>query len=75
MRDPQHSGTAWTPAQIEELRGLASSGVPTSMIALHLGRSIIAIRSKASSIGVRVSETGRDTMRRRARPMTRPGAS
>jgi hypothetical protein len=60
---------------VEELRGLAKSGVPTSMIALHLGRSIIAIRSKAAAIGVRVSETGRDSARHRPRATQRPGAN
>jgi hypothetical protein len=47
-------GTAWTPEDAEELRGLAASGVPASVIALQLGRSVIAVRSKVASLGVRI---------------------
>lgn len=71
-RNLEHGGTVWTPAHIEELKGLAASGVPTSMIALHLGRSVIAIRSKAAALNLKVSETGRETTRQKARQPSPP---
>jgi hypothetical protein len=47
-------GTVWTPEDAEELKGLVASGVPASVIALQLGRSVIAVRSKVASLGVRI---------------------
>jgi hypothetical protein len=49
---------AWTPTQIEDLKGLAASGVPASVIALHLGRSASAVRAKAAGLGLEISEAG-----------------
>lgn len=51
-----NSGAHWTPEQVEALRTFAASGVPTSVIALHLGRSETGVRAKAASVGVQVSQ-------------------
>lgn len=49
---PENSGKSWTPAQENQLRREAAGNTPTRVIALHLGRSEDAVRSRASDLDV-----------------------
>ena len=46
-RTPPHHGEEWTDAQIQQLRGLARGNTPTRVIAIKLGRTPDAVRSRA----------------------------
>jgi len=47
-KTPPNSGKAWTPGQDAQLKEEAAGDTPTPVIALHLGRSEDAVRSRAS---------------------------
>ena len=47
-----NTGKRWTPAQLRQLRQLASQNMPTRVIGLKLGRTENAVRTKASEKGV-----------------------
>jgi len=45
---PSHHNEDWTPGQIRQLRKLAKEGRSTAEIARRLGRTLAAVRAKAS---------------------------
>jgi hypothetical protein len=45
---PSNHGKAWTPPQVKELKTLAKQNTPTRVIGLKLGRTEVAVQSKAS---------------------------
>ena len=51
----ENNGKAWSPADQKELNQLAKGNTPTGIIAMKLGRTEGAVRSKAQSLGVSLS--------------------
>ena len=56
-KSTRNTGTAWTPAQVKELRQLAKENTPTRVIGLKLGRTEDAVRAKASEEGISLKPT------------------
>lgn len=59
-RSPHDTHYYWKEDELELLRRLAADGCPTRQIALRLGRSPKAVRSKASELGVSLTHYGRE---------------
>lgn len=59
-RSPLDAHYYWKESELALLRTLAADGLPTRQIALRLGRSPKAVRSKASEIGVTLLHYGRE---------------
>lgn len=59
-RSPHDAHYYWKEDELELLRRLAADGCPTRQIALRLGRSPKAVRSKASELGVSLTHYGRE---------------
>jgi len=51
-KKPPRHGKRWTQSNINRLRKLVGQKASTKRIANELGRSAVAVRSKASEIGV-----------------------
>jgi len=51
-KKPANAGKAWTSAADKQLRKEAAGNTPTRVIALHVGRTEQAVRSRAQAIGV-----------------------
>ena len=56
-KTPPNSGKSWTGADDQQLRKEAAGNTPTRVIALHLGRSEDAVRSRASDLDVSLKPT------------------
>lgn len=59
-RSPHDTHYYWKEGDLAVLRELAADGYPTRQIALRLGRSPKAVRSKASELGVSLTHYGRE---------------
>lgn len=64
-KSTRNSGTPWTPAEIRQLRTLATQNTPTRVIGLKLGRTENAIRTAASEKGVSLKPTNQSPYNRR----------
>ncbi len=62
-KSTRNTGTAWTPAQVKELRQLAKENTPTRVIGLKLGRTEDAVRAKASEEGISLKPTNQSPYR------------
>ncbi len=51
-KTPHNGGQRWTSSDDAALRQEAAGNTPTRLIGLHLGRSEVAVRSRASEIRV-----------------------
>jgi len=60
-----NSGKLWTAAQESELARLARGNTPTGVIALKLGRTEDAVRSKAQELDISLRPTNRPPYNRR----------
>lgn len=56
-KKPPNAGTAWTPAQKQQLEKLADQNTPTRVIGLKLGRTPDAVSNQASKQGVSLKPT------------------
>lgn len=56
-KTPPNNGKAWTAQQDAQLKAEAAGNTPTRVIALHLGRSEDAIRSRAQDLDVSLKPT------------------
>jgi hypothetical protein len=54
-----HHGMPWTPEQLNRLRELSSAKTPAETIAQALERSPIAIRAKATALGLKLARQPR----------------
>ncbi|WP_126004675.1 hypothetical protein [Sphingomonas koreensis] len=63
-----HRGEPWTYEQLAQLRAMAQAGEAADMIAVRMGRSARAVRSKAREEGIRI-------LSHRERRNYRPAAS
>ena len=52
---PSHHNKPWTPAEVERLEELARQHTPTDEIAMQLGRTPYAVRSKAYKESISLS--------------------
>ncbi|KPW37449.1 hypothetical protein ALO87_102559 [Pseudomonas syringae pv. apii] len=64
-KQPPKSGSAWTAAEMSELRRLAAGNTPTRIIGLKLGRSEQAIYSKAAELGISLKPTNQSPYNRK----------
>jgi hypothetical protein len=53
----RNTGKQWTRSDVSQLRKLAKQNTPTRIIGLKLGRTVNAVRSKASQEGVSLKPT------------------
>lgn len=60
----RNSGKPWTPSDVSELRDLAHHNTPTRAIALKLGRTEDAVRSKASQEDISLQPTNQSPYNR-----------
>ena len=56
-KKPTNDGKAWTPAQVQQLRELASGNTPTRVIGIKMGRTPAAVSNKASQEGISLKPT------------------
>ncbi len=49
---PTNMRKGWTPAEIEQLRQMATAGISARVIARTLGRTLAAVQSRASAEGI-----------------------
>lgn len=61
----RNSGKRWTPAEVSQLRSLASGNTPTRVIGLKLGRPVGGVRAKASEHGISLKPSNQPPYRRR----------
>lgn len=64
-KSTRNTGKPWSPAQVRQLRSLASKNTPTGVIGLKLGRSRAAVQSKASQKRISLKPTNRSPYNRR----------
>jgi hypothetical protein len=51
-RKPTNQGKAWTQAWESQLRKLAKGNTPTRLMAYRLGRTTVAVQSKAQELNI-----------------------
>lgn len=56
-KTPKNHGRPWSQDDIKKLRDEAKHNTPTRVLALHLGRTTDAVRSKASEIDLSLKPT------------------
>ncbi len=56
-KSTRNSGKPWTPIETKSLKTLAKENTPTRVIGLKLGRTVAAVRTKASEKGVSLKPT------------------
>jgi len=61
----RNKGKAWSPAEVQELKGLAKQNTPTRVIGLKLGRTPAGVSSKASQEGISLKPTNQSPYNRR----------
>lgn len=62
---PKNAGKAWSPAEVKQLDTLAAGNTPTRVIGLKLGRTAVAVASKASAEGISLKPTNQSPYNRR----------
>jgi hypothetical protein len=62
----RHAKESWSEADLGMLRQLARANTPTGVISLKMGRTAIAIRSKAQREGISLKPINRSPYSRRA---------
>ena len=56
-KSTKNSGKPWTPAEVTKLKQLVKQNSPTRVIGLKLGRTAVAVRSKASQLQISLKPT------------------
>jgi len=56
---PRNSNQPWTAAEVAQLKREIKANTPTGLMALHLGRSEIAVQAKANALGLSTKPTNR----------------
>jgi hypothetical protein len=54
---PPNSGKQWTNAAITQLKKEIKGNTPTRVMALHLGRTPVAVQSEANKLGLSTKPT------------------
>jgi hypothetical protein len=66
-KTPHNHNRDWSQADVQKLQQLARGNTPTRVIALKLGRTDDAIRSKASAEDISLKPTNQSPYNRRTR--------
>lgn len=66
-KSTRNTGKNWTQRDVKQLRTLARENTPTRVIGLKLGRTEIAVRSKAQSESISLKPTNQRPYNRRSR--------
>jgi hypothetical protein len=61
----KNNGKPWSPAQVQQLKTLATGNTPTRVIGLKMGRTPTAVQSKASVEGVSLKPTNQSPYNRK----------
>ena len=61
----RNTGKQWTPADVRQLRTLASENTPTRVIGLKLGRTPDAVYARASQEQISLAPTNQSPYNRR----------
>lgn len=64
-KSTRNSGKPWTPAEVRQLKTLASQNTPTRVAGLKIGRTPAAIATKASQEGISLAPPNRSPYNRR----------
>lgn len=56
-KQPPNHGKPWTPADVRQLKQLASENTPTRVIGIKTGRTPEAVQSKASEENISLKPT------------------
>ncbi len=64
-KSTRNTGKQWSGNDVSHLRSLARQNTPTRVIGLKLGRTEVAVRSKASQEGVSLRPTNQSPYNRR----------
>jgi hypothetical protein len=64
-KSTRNSGKQWTPAEVGELKRLATQNTPTRVIGLKLGRTEGAVRAKASEKTISLRPTNQSPYNRK----------
>lgn len=64
-KSTRNSGTHWSRRDKTALRELARQSAPTRVIGLKLGRTVAAVRSKATELGVPLKPTNQSPYTRK----------
>lgn len=63
-KSPANDGKQWTQKDIQQLQNLANQNTPTRVIALKLGRTEDAVRSKESEENISLKPTNQSPYNR-----------
>jgi hypothetical protein len=69
----RNTGNLWTPAEDRQLRRLAAENTPTRVIGLKLGRSALAVQSRATQLSISLAPTNQAPYDRRVTARRRLG--
>jgi len=64
-KSTRNSGKPWTPAEVRQLKTLASQNTPTRVAGLKIGRTPAAIATKASQERISLAPPNRSPYNRR----------
>ena len=63
----RNNGKQWVRQDVRTLRTLAASNTPTPVIGFKIGRTVAAVRTKASEEGISLKPTNQSPYNRRSR--------
>jgi hypothetical protein len=64
-KSTRNTGKTWTRGDVSQLRQLAKQNTPTRVIGLKLGRTVDAVRTKASENNISLKPTNQSPYNRR----------
>lgn len=64
-KSTRNTGKTWTKSDVSLLRDLARQNTPTRVIGLKLGRTVDAVRTKASESNISLKPTNQSPYNRR----------
>lgn len=59
VKRPKNYHVAWTAEHIDDLKRMATEGLPTRYIAKKLGRTEVGVKSKALELGIALRPPGK----------------
>lgn len=64
-KSTRNTGKTWTKGDVSQLRTLANQNTPTRVIGLKLGRTVDAVRTKASEKNISLKPTNQSPYNRK----------
>lgn len=65
IKSTRNTGKTWTKGDVSQLRDLAKQNTPTRVIGLKLGRTVDAVRTKASENSISLKPTNQSPYNRK----------